>query len=363
MKITDRTFGVEIEFVGSAGRHELVLALRAEGLNAEEQGWSESRRDYGTDQPWKITTDASIGYDRENGELVSPILKGEEGFTQLEKACKALANVGAKINKRCGLHVHLGCGDLTIDQIKNIHNRYAQFEDQIDMMMPRSRRGENVQYVGSLKSNSRQESVKALTDKAHTGRTSKYHKLNIANSGKSSGTIEFRHHSGTTDFVKISNWVSFAMQFVEASNTVLGGGTVQRDMGRNTWFREFRQLLQNMDMTIKYERRYDEWAIRRNPKNFHPSTAMYVNTAELKSIYSAKSGYRMAGLLEISSIRHKLGRFGFDAREIEQMQSLQDAGFHKKRKVAADAIEDKGLMTGLDASTQEYIEQRTEQLN
>ena len=44
----------------------------------------------------------------------------------------------------------------------------------------------------------------------------RYHKVNVM-AFSSHKTIEFRHHSGTTDFNKIENWINFLRGLLEYS--------------------------------------------------------------------------------------------------------------------------------------------------
>lgn len=95
----ERTFGIEIEFVckriDAVQRH-----LDRRGLTG-----------------WHLKTDSTVkpnaqqqsqNFGNTGRELVSPILKGNDGLRQLKLACEALEAAGARVNKSCGLHVHHG---------------------------------------------------------------------------------------------------------------------------------------------------------------------------------------------------------------------------------------------------------------
>jgi hypothetical protein len=202
-----RTFGIEIEAFG-ATRDAVVNAFRAVGLNAAEAFYTNSDASY-----WRIKTDASIS--GENGfEVVSPILTD---MADVQKCCDALEEVGAKVNRSTGLHVHVGAGDLNIASWKNMCKRYRDNEVEIDAFMPRSRRENNQRFIASIRNVSdaaidRATNVQGLVDAFGT----RYVKLNVSSFLKH-GTVEFRHHSGTTDFTKISKWINFCLNFVQAS--------------------------------------------------------------------------------------------------------------------------------------------------
>jgi hypothetical protein len=215
-----RTFGIEIEAFG-ATRYDVVAAFRAQGLVADEAFYTNSDASF-----WRIKTDASIS--GENGfEVVSPILTD---LADVQKCCDALEEVGAKVNRSTGLHVHVGAGDLSIASWKNMCKRYRDNEVEIDAFMPRSRRENNQRFIASIRSVSdaaidRATNVQGLVDAFGT----RYVKLNVSSFLKH-GTVEFRHHSGTTDFNKISKWISFCLNFVQASVVTETSGRVKNEM-------------------------------------------------------------------------------------------------------------------------------------
>ncbi|SDX53839.1 amidoligase family protein [Hymenobacter psychrophilus] len=68
-----RTFGVEIEAYG-VPRATLLAELRAQGLEAEAEGYNHSTRPH-----WKIVSDGSLS-GADAFELVSPVLQGCDGL-------------------------------------------------------------------------------------------------------------------------------------------------------------------------------------------------------------------------------------------------------------------------------------------
>lgn len=207
----NRTFGVEIEIVHNS-KAKVRDAIKNAGVVCEIEGYNHSRRNH-----WKIVTDASVsgGF-----EVVSPVLKGQDGLDQLEKVCQALQSVNAKVNKSTGLHVHLGTNDFgnDINVWKNLYKNYVKLESIIDSFMPESRR--NNSYCKSLKVanwNSKIDSATNLEDlESKITNRSRYFKLNSQSYWRHK-TVEFRQHSGTVEFEKISNWVLFCARFVEYS--------------------------------------------------------------------------------------------------------------------------------------------------
>lgn len=210
---SERKFGIEIEFIGDRG--QLETAMRHQGLNCRVEGYN-----HHTQSHWKIVSDQSV----QGGgwELVSPPLSGLNGMMQLKKATDALAAAECKINKTCGLHIHHDASDFKAQNFKNLLTLYARFEETVDSMMPKSRRGNNNRYCKSVKS--------LLSLSNYVGRLNqlvdiveiinfvggRYVKLNFK-SFMSHGTVEFRQHSGSVEFTKIWNWVRLTQGFVERS--------------------------------------------------------------------------------------------------------------------------------------------------
>ena len=214
--IFNRTFGVEMEIVHD-NKSNVCRAIRNAGVECIIEGYNHTTRTH-----WKIVSDASVtgGF-----EVVSPVLKGEEGLNDLKKVCDALMNVGAKIKKCCGLHVHLGTDDFktNIKVWKNLFKNYASLENIIDSFMPQSRRDNpycKTMRVGDW--NQKIDSARNLRELETkvTGRN-RFFKLNSQSYWRHH-TVEFRQHSGSIEFEKVKNWILFCARFVEFSkkNTV-----------------------------------------------------------------------------------------------------------------------------------------------
>lgn len=222
----DYTFGIEIEFKGVT-TDAVADALTAAGIRSH-------RRGYGSHEPvsyWKVTTDQTVSEGDYNyrlgtgtgGELISPILQGDSGLAKLEKVLETINQLdGLYVNVSCGIHVHLGyVPGWTPDHVKAIYRRYAAFESDFDSFMPRSRRGDRSRWCGSI--NGHVSSVAHSRASNFRGLAScgggKFKKVNLATLSRNAGTIEFRQHSGSTDYDKISNWVRLLIAFAETSKT------------------------------------------------------------------------------------------------------------------------------------------------
>jgi hypothetical protein len=199
-----RRFGVEIEFKGD--RMRVCEALRAEGLNADVEGYNHHTRSY-----WKVVTDASV---RGGGELVSPPLSGEEGRRQLAAACRALKAAGATVDKECGLHVHHEVRDLDRSAFGRVFRQWFLNQDLINGLVSPSRRGSNPyckQLTGSLL-----DAVAGITSWSQLRRFDRYFTLNPTSYPKY-GTLEIRQHQGTINAAKIIAWIDFGQAMIESA--------------------------------------------------------------------------------------------------------------------------------------------------
>lgn len=210
----NRQFGVEVEFFGTS-KDKLKLNLNKTQTPYRFETYNHTTRDY-----WKFTTDSSI-QGGDSFEMVSPILKGNDGLMNLRNACKSLRLSKAKVNKSCGLHVHIDVNDYTVENMRTLVKNWFLLEKQMDKIMPVSRRGNNNRYCKNITTKSK-STFFSLLDNCTTIEaivnlfSSRYVKLNLK-SYLRYGTVEFRHHSGTTKYTKIKNWLLICTRLVEFS--------------------------------------------------------------------------------------------------------------------------------------------------
>ena len=220
------TFGVEIEFIIGRGisREDLARAITAAGVACRTEGYGHT-----TGSHWKIVTDASVDSSYSAGfELVSPPMRGQDGFDQITKVCNVLEAKGCKVNKKCGLHVHVGASDWQLPAFKNLIKLYSSAEKAIDSFVAPSRRESNNTYCKALRVNrSYLDSATTMDSIAvaigqtagasrarHPGR---YCKVNVQSFWQH-GTVEFRHHQGTVDGQKTVYWVKLCLRMAAAAH-------------------------------------------------------------------------------------------------------------------------------------------------
>ncbi|MDR2205764.1 MAG: amidoligase family protein [Flavobacteriaceae bacterium] len=209
-----RKFGVEIEFFG-AQNNTLTQNFRAEGLEIRNENYNHDTRPH-----WKFVSDSSIsGFNAK--ELVSPILQGNAGLKDFRKACKALRISNAQVNTTCGVHVHLDANDYSIENFRTLVKNQYLIENQIDKIMPKSRRANNNRFCQGFRNNAQNtffqkiDAKETVTELARFF-NSRYFKLNLQ-SYQRHGTVEFRQHGASTNFLKIKNWILICARLVEFS--------------------------------------------------------------------------------------------------------------------------------------------------
>jgi len=206
-KVSGRfTFGVEMECFVNSGA--IRTAAERTGMAYEYEGYN--HRD--GHSYFKFTTDSSVCGMDDPIECVSPVLTGNDGKRMLKNACKTLNKADAKVNSTCGLHVHIGAAKLTDKQYCNVFVNYMYLEAVIDTFMAQSRR--NNEYANTIQDHKyaieRAVTIQNIQNALHNWR---YHKINPMSYDRHK-TIEFRQHSGTTNYEKIINWVNFCGKLV-----------------------------------------------------------------------------------------------------------------------------------------------------
>jgi len=119
-----RSFGIEVEMVGRTRAtiakvvHGVVGGMVPEHLvdQEDENITCEIVRDSKGDI-WKVEDDDSLrAPENVRAEVVSPVLK-EVDIERLKSVIAALAALGARTNQYCGVHIHIGAAEATVEDI------------------------------------------------------------------------------------------------------------------------------------------------------------------------------------------------------------------------------------------------------
>ena len=153
--LTDRTFGVEIEFYGlnyvltpidgGTIKPYNISSKATDGRNFH-QLCADSEITLGIDaDSWHFEEDTSVrgkGHTKYGAELVSPILSGIEGLVEVYQAFQFLNEIaGVDIDDSCGLHVHhgVGEGEYGCEQLKELVRIIYPMEKLFYLLIPGDR--------------------------------------------------------------------------------------------------------------------------------------------------------------------------------------------------------------------------------
>ena len=183
------------------------------------------------DRNWKIMRDSSIECTNRQGErasqlysveFVSPICQYKDIET-LQELVRALRNAGARVNGRCGIHVHVDASKHTPKTLRNIVNIMASKEDllykALDVNVRREHYCEKADTRFLDEVNKRppltMEQIKDMWYDGEDGSwrhydDTRYHGLNL-HSVFSKGTIEFRLFNSTLHAGKVKAYVQLSL--------------------------------------------------------------------------------------------------------------------------------------------------------
>ncbi len=194
-----------------------------------------------------------------SAEIVSPPLEfTKQSLKEVKEVMRLLREAGAEVNRSCGLHVHIDLREtMTKCHASNLFNtlvkRYADNEEQIDNLVPRSRRGNRNSFCNSMTNmdleNNLGESV-TVNDQIieNLNYLNRYRKINISSFPRH-GTVEFRHFGATLNGTKTVAWIHFCQSFVKAAkrHTLLEN---KREMTEVQWLNPY-YLMRNQN-SIRY---------------------------------------------------------------------------------------------------------------
>lgn len=201
---------------------------------------------------WSLVQDHSL---RNNGiEFVSRVLPKMEVRRALELADNVIKAEGLYTNKRCGVHVHVNCTDLPMNQVWSFILLYSLLEPHIFKRFADGREENhfcvpvmwNTNFVECMKTSATtlfkgispprlkksrastiqveaftfDQAIQAGLGAPATSRSthidlpiyhsSKYSAVNTT-ALKRFGTLEFRHLGGTTDIDEVYEWINFLL--------------------------------------------------------------------------------------------------------------------------------------------------------
>jgi len=171
---------------------------------------------------WRSTYDGSI---EGNGrEMISRPANGDILHYRILALEDWAKYYNVYVNKSCGLHVHFDATDTTWRDLRAIAIVMHKVEQHLYKMLPPSRNSSNwckrisMPFKYLVNCTSETEFVELWYENYGISRNkyndSRYHGLNL-HARFYLGTIEFRYHSATLNYEKISNWIKLCNSVIE----------------------------------------------------------------------------------------------------------------------------------------------------
>lgn len=249
---TTRTVGIEMELI-TAGRNGGMLSTSSiTSAIADDFSAAGLRRDrvrnhggYGHSNgtTWDVKTDGSCGF-----EVASAALRlDDEGHNdELRAACATLTRIG-KVDRRCGLHVHVDVSDFDRATFQRLLALWWRYEPFFFSLVAPSRAQNN--FCGVMRSSEWTRNTGANWSPAHAqdalqansdatmqralGRMGfwhgRYQSMNLTPYALG-GRVEFRLHHGTLDYAKIRNWTLWLTSLVNRAKRGLHVPEVRRQV-------------------------------------------------------------------------------------------------------------------------------------
>lgn len=216
--LQDLTFGVEFEVV-NIGCNDTERIMRNAGYDLHNMGYT-----HRVMPVWKVVPDASLTSRSRNCEVVSPVLRGNDGLNEVRTVAGVLRAAGATINSSCGMHIHIGVdGLITNEQQAHVIKAHQQWSCAFDALVIESRiNGQWAKKIDRDKAIEIADEWEVSTDLRAgnsdlTHERYRYRSLNIAAFAKY-GTFEFRSHQGSLNGLNATAWIAFHTAFIKAAH-------------------------------------------------------------------------------------------------------------------------------------------------
>lgn len=217
-------FGIEIEFIGITREAAATIVADFFGTGFFYEGGELKERDIADEKHriWRVVRDASIEAfaEEEQCELVTPILQYED-LECLKQLLQNMQQLGARVNRSCGLHIHVDGKNFTPHLVTLIGSRelllYKALSIPKDRMKYCKRINDDlVDLILEKKPESLAELKKVwyLESPYETSEgkyhSTRYHGLNL-HALFSNGTVEFRLFNSTLEPDRVQAYLQFTL--------------------------------------------------------------------------------------------------------------------------------------------------------
>jgi hypothetical protein len=169
---------------------------------------------------WDIKLDGSCGLHGYGFEISSPAMQLDEmgECTEMKTVCEALSSLHPRIDRKCGLHVHVDCRDFNWREVRNLVTLWTRYEPFFYELTPVSRRDNSycepfraTRWGQAAHENfyNVEQAIAAPDERvfqSYGARIPRGSSLNISGWWRH-GRVEFRLGAGTVNYEKIARWV------------------------------------------------------------------------------------------------------------------------------------------------------------
>jgi hypothetical protein len=232
-----RKFGVEMEMNGRTTENVALTetmiktavrsGVAAAGLPASRVRGSSAGYFHSDGRTWDVKTDASCGW-----EVASPamVLDADAECGELRAVTQFLTEMHPRIDRSCGLHVHVEVTDFTWQDLRNLLVLWGRYEPFAFELCPPSRRVNH--YCGPIRKSTWdgrdaghwtrfEQALMTNTEQVIRNVPQPRGSLNLAHFWHSQ-RVEFRLGAGTVNYEKIVRWVQFLLTIVgRVKNTTM----------------------------------------------------------------------------------------------------------------------------------------------
>ena len=151
-------------------------------------------------------------------EFVSPVLYGDEGLEETRKICDFARDYGWRVDSSCGLHLHLDLSNESNENCYKVLRAYMYTYEFWTSFISNSRKANYYcakQHYGEadLVYYEADMSFRDWVSTICAGERYQWVNFNSYNRFK---TVELRHHAGSLNAEKITNWVKAHTRFIDA---------------------------------------------------------------------------------------------------------------------------------------------------
>lgn len=264
--LTGMFFGIEIECRDvTRERAARAIAERLGGTYRHEGGVYDKNDAITPFGIFRAVRDSSIN-DRNGGcEIVSPKMRYED-LDKLQEVVRAVKAAGGKVDRSCGIHVHVNASDLNAKALKNLaktvysneeilykalgvlDNRRERWAKPVSRdfveKMKRVRGSANLNTIKRAWYGTRdtRRAEQCARYHYHSGIGSRYHGLNY-HSVFYHGTVEFRYFNGSLHAGKIKSYIQLCLALVKKAKTANGARSHKKEYNERTAKYDFRTFL------------------------------------------------------------------------------------------------------------------------